>query len=73
MGVCVLNFRSVSFFVWPGDVTEIHKYTSEFKNIPRPAAHLTWILITSRSIIIYKSNLTDTPVSNHKIKREFGN
>ena len=39
MGVCVPNFRSVSFFVWPGDVTHINKYTntqiyaSEFKNI----------------------------------------
>ena len=31
MGVCVPIFRSVSFFVWPGDVT--HKYLSEFKNI----------------------------------------
>ena len=31
------NFRSVSFFVWPRDVTHInkylHKYKSEFKNI----------------------------------------
>ena len=27
MGVCVPNFRSVSFFVWPGDMTQIHKYT----------------------------------------------
>ena len=26
MRVCVPNFRSVSFFVWPGGVTEIHKY-----------------------------------------------
>ena len=41
MGVCVPNFRSVSFFVWPGDMTHInkkintytHTYTSEFKNI----------------------------------------
>ena len=41
MGVCVPNFRSVPFLVWPGDVTHIktytnkqlHKYTSEFKNI----------------------------------------
>ena len=24
MGVCVPNFRSVSFFVWPGYVTHIH-------------------------------------------------
>ena len=23
MGICVHNFRSVSFFVWPGDVTHI--------------------------------------------------
>ena len=28
MGVCVPNFRSVSFFVWPEDVTHIHKYTN---------------------------------------------
>ena len=45
MGVCVPNFRSVSLLVWPGDVTQTHKYinkyihtythtyTSEFKNI----------------------------------------
>ena len=41
MGVCVPNLWSVSFFVWPGDVTQtknyinwyIHTYTSEFKNI----------------------------------------
>ena len=41
MGVCVQNFRSVSLLVWPGDVTQTHKYTntythtytSEFKNI----------------------------------------
>ena len=37
MGVCVPNFRSVSFFVWPGDVTEtyteINTYTSETRNI----------------------------------------
>ena len=39
MGVCVPNFRSVSFFVWPGDVTHInkqihkHTYTSEIRNI----------------------------------------
>ena len=41
MGVCVPNFRSVSLLVWPRDVThintytntQIHKYTSEFKNI----------------------------------------
>ena len=26
MGVCVPNFRSVSFLVWPGDVTHINKY-----------------------------------------------
>ena len=24
MGVCVPNFRSVSFFVWPGNVTQIN-------------------------------------------------
>ena len=31
MGVCVANFRSVSFFVWSGGVTntQIHTYTSE--------------------------------------------
>ena len=28
MGVCVPNFRSVSFFVWPGDVTNINAYTN---------------------------------------------
>ena len=37
MGVCVPNFSSVSFFVWPGGVTQlnkyIHKYTSEIRNI----------------------------------------
>ena len=26
MGVCVPNFRFVSFFVWPGGVTNINKY-----------------------------------------------
>ena len=35
MGVFVPNFRSVSFFVQPGDVTntQTHTYTSEFKII----------------------------------------
>ena len=28
MGVYVVNFRSVSFFVWPGDVTHINTYTN---------------------------------------------
>ena len=28
MRVCVPNIRSVSFFVWPGDVTEINTYTN---------------------------------------------
>ena len=32
MGVCVLNFRSVSFFVWPGDVTQINKYINTYTN-----------------------------------------
>ena len=27
MGACVPNFWCVSFFVWPGGVTIIHKYT----------------------------------------------
>ena len=26
MGVCVPNFRSVSFYVWPGGVTQINTY-----------------------------------------------
>ena len=38
---CVLNFRSVSLFVWPGGVTQInsqinkdiHTYKSEIRNI----------------------------------------
>ena len=25
LGVCVPNFRSVSFFVWPGGVAQLHK------------------------------------------------
>ena len=37
MRVCVPNFRSVSFFVWPAGVTQIntkiHTYTSEIRNI----------------------------------------
>ena len=37
MGICVPNFRSVSFFVWLGDMTQInkyiHKYTSEIRNM----------------------------------------
>ena len=33
MGVCVENFRSVSFFVWPGDVTHINKYIQKYTNI----------------------------------------
>ena len=28
MGVCVPNFRLVSFFVWPRDVTQINTYTN---------------------------------------------
>ena len=31
MGVCVPNFRSVSFFVWPVDVTQINTYTKIHK------------------------------------------
>ena len=50
MGVCVPNFRSVSFFAWPGGVTQINTYTNTHINkgkyeYPRPAARLTWILI----------------------------
>ena len=30
MGVCVPNFRFVTFFVWLGDVTQIHKYTDRW-------------------------------------------
>ena len=31
MGVCVPNFRSVSFFVWPGGVTQIkNSYTNTY-------------------------------------------
>ena len=37
MGVYLPNFRSVSFFVWPGGVTQINKqihiYSSEFRII----------------------------------------
>ena len=32
MGVCVLNYRSVSFFVWPGSVTQIHTYINKYTN-----------------------------------------
>ena len=28
MGVCVPNFRAVSFFAWPGGVTQINTYTN---------------------------------------------
>ena len=27
------NFRSVSFFVWPGDMTQINKYIHKYTNI----------------------------------------
>ena len=27
MGECVPNFRSVSFFIWPGGMTQRNKYT----------------------------------------------
>ena len=33
MGVCVPNFRSVSFFVWPGGVTHIHTYINTYTHI----------------------------------------
>ena len=31
-GSNVPNFRSVSFFVWPGDVTQINKYIHKHTN-----------------------------------------
>ena len=33
MGVCLPNFRSVSFFVWPGDVAQINKYIKKYTDI----------------------------------------
>ena len=33
MGVCVPNFRSVSFSVWPGDVIHMDKYIHTYTNI----------------------------------------
>ena len=27
------NFRSVSFFIWPGELTQINKYTHKYTNI----------------------------------------
>ena len=33
MGVCVPNFRSVSFFVWPGGVTQINTYINKYTHI----------------------------------------
>ena len=33
MGVGVPDFRSVSFFVWPGDVTQINKYIHIYTNM----------------------------------------
>ena len=33
MGVCVPNFRSVSFFVRPGDVTHINTHLHTYTNI----------------------------------------
>ena len=36
MGVYVPNFRSVSFFVWSGDVTQINKYIHKYTHICSP-------------------------------------
>ena len=33
MGVCVPNFRSVSFFVCPGGVTHINKHINTYTHI----------------------------------------
>ena len=33
MGVCVPNVRSVSFFVWPGGVTQINTYINKYTHI----------------------------------------
>ena len=33
MGVCVPNFRSVTFFVWPGDVTHINTKINKYTHI----------------------------------------
>ena len=49
MAVCVPNFRSVSFFVWPGCVTQINK---QIHTYPRPAARLTWISIMGKIIFV---------------------
>ena len=32
MGVCVPNFRSVSFLVWPGGATQINTQTNKYMN-----------------------------------------
>ena len=46
-GVYVLNFRSVSFFVWPGDPGQTQDtFTSEKMNI---LDRLLWILKTGQS------------------------
>ena len=33
MGVCVQNFSSVSFFVWPGHVTQLNTQTHKYTHI----------------------------------------
>ena len=45
--VCVPNFRSVSFFLWPKGAVQTHRptYLPVKIEYPRPAARLKWILI----------------------------
>ena len=40
MGVCVANFRSVAFFVWPAGVTQILEYYSMHKYINEYIKHV---------------------------------
>ena len=50
LGECVSNFRSASFFVWPGCPVQTHRNIYKWINeYPLPAACLTWILKTSKN------------------------
>ena len=62
MGVCVPNFRSVSFFVWPGGVTQIHTYTNNYTSENR---NILDRLLASRGLRYVKSEEIYARESRH--------
>ena len=73
-GVCVPNFRSVSYFVWPGGVTHkrIPTYTSENRNIlDRLLASRGLRYVKSEEIYARESRHNETGIASINPTRMF--